>query len=82
MGTINRSDIIFATLTQRGATLATIRIEGMSSKADIIRHLRSMVRNCLGIVTLNLRNSTQGWQHRQSLLWQPRPTEPVQLSLF
>ncbi len=82
MGTIDRSDIIYATLTQRGTTLGTYRIEGMSSKADVIRHLRSMVKNCLGIVTLSLRNSTQGWQHRQSLLWQPRQVVPVQLSLF
>jgi hypothetical protein len=68
MGTINSSDIIFATLTQRGNQVATFRFSGLSSVADIIKHIRDSVRNCMGIVTLQLRNGSQGWTQQRSLL--------------
>ena len=68
MGTINSSDIIFATLTQRGNQVATFRFSGLTSIADIIKQIRTNVRNCIGMVTLQLRNGTQGWSQSRSLL--------------
>lgn len=81
MGTINSSDIIFATLTQQGRQVASFRFSGMTTFTDIIRRVRSAVAGSRGIVTLSLRNSSQGWSHDRRLILAPSTT-PVQMSLF
>lgn len=64
MGTINTNDIIFATVIQHGRQIASFRLSGINSISDIIKSVRGMVARVPGLVTLQLRNGTQGWTHR------------------
>ncbi|MBD5267420.1 MAG: hypothetical protein HDS41_04440 [Bacteroides sp.] len=64
MGTIHASDVIFATLIQHGRQIGSFRLSGISSLSDIIDNVRSKAARVPGIVTLQLRNGTQGWTHR------------------
>lgn len=63
MGTINNSDIIFATIIRNGRQIASLQLSGISSLADIIRHIRAKISSTPGILTLQLRNGSQGWTH-------------------
>ncbi len=83
MATINSSDIIFATVIQRGRTIASVRLSGMRTVNDIIRYLSGVVKNTVGMITLSLRNGTQGWQQERNVMFGSlRRAEAVQLSLF
>lgn len=83
MATINSSDIIFATVIQRGRTIASVRLSGMHTVNDIIRYLSGIVKNTVGMITLSLRNGTQGWQQERNVMFGSlRRAEGVQLSLF
>lgn len=64
MGTIHASDVIFATLIQHGRQIGSFRLSGISSLSEIIDNVRSNAARVPGIVTLQLRNGTQGWTHR------------------
>lgn len=68
MGTINSSDIIFATVKQRGITLASIKLSGITSFAEILRHLRRSLSGIMGMTTIDLRNGSQGWQQRRTVM--------------
>ena len=85
MATIELKDEIFATLTQRGNVVASIKITGMTSYSDVLRYLRYVVSSCKGMVTLKMRNLTRGWMQVRRLMMvesTPSPVEAVQLSLF
>ena len=68
MATINFSDVIYATIMQRGCVVASVKLSGMTSFAAVLKSLKGAVKGSLGMVTLNLRNSSQGWSSRQALL--------------
>lgn len=80
MKTINSSDVIFATVTQRGATLYDARLSGLSSMAEVMKFLHKVLAGAVGMLTLTLRNGTQGWSRRTS--FKLAMAEGVQLSLF
>ncbi len=85
MATIDLHDEVFATLTQRGKVVATMKLSGVTSIAMILQHLRQLASKCVGLVTLNVRNSSQGWLHSRSIMLAPQQShnhEAVQLSLF
>lgn len=82
MATINASDIIFATVTQCGKTIASVRLSGMNTFNDIVKYLSTLLKNTAGLLTLSLRNGTQGWQQQRSIMFATKPAAPVQLSLF
>lgn len=65
---VNSTDLFFATIIQNGRTLARISMSGMTSLADIFRYISRTIDNARGLVTLQLRNYTQGWNQRRSLL--------------
>ncbi len=81
MATIHSTDIVYATVSQRGKTLTSITLSGMTSIAQIITHIRSIVKDSIGIFTLSLRNSTQGWLQERNIILKPRPAA-TQLTLF
>lgn len=81
MATILSTDVMFATVKQRGNTLATLRLSGMSSLADIINYIKTIVKGRMGLLTLSLRNSTQGWAQERNIILEPRRV-PTQLTLF
>ncbi len=64
MNQINRNDVIFARVTQRGATIYDGRMSGLSSMSDVMAHLRNALGGAVGLMTLNLRNGSQGWAHQ------------------
>ena len=65
MATIESSDIIFATVRQRGQVLTTLRISGITSLSEIVTSLRGVAR---GITTIDLRNGSQGWSRRHTVM--------------
>lgn len=81
MATILSTDVMFATVKQRGNILATLRLSGMSSLADIINYIKTIVKGRMGLLTLSLRNSTQGWAQERNIILEPRRVS-TQLSLF
>ncbi len=80
MGAINKSDIIFATLLQRGKQIVSIRLSGMTSWDEIINFIRKAVFDCVGLTTLRLRNGSQGWTQQRSIIM--KSPEAVQLLMF
>lgn len=82
MATFNASDIIFATLTQGGRTIASVRLSGMRTFSDIVRYLRTVYRDAMGLLTLSLRNPSQGWHTERNIMFGAPAARPVQLSLF
>ena len=81
MATIFTTDILYATVIQRGTTIATLTLSGVSSLAEIISRIKSVVKDSIGMLTLNLRNSTQGWRQQRNIILKPCP-HAVQLTLF
>ena len=61
---ISSTDTIFATICQRGRLLYSTAGTGFSSMTDLVNHLRGTVS---GMVTLTVRNSSQGWSRTSSL---------------
>lgn len=68
MGTVSSNDVIFATLSMGGRMIANLRLCGVSSLADIYGHVKDAMQGRHGLVTVRLRNSSQGWQHERALL--------------
>jgi hypothetical protein len=66
MATILSSDEIFATVSQRGRVMSSLRLSGITSLADILRAIGNEIR---GLATIELRNSTQGWQRRHTIMF-------------
>lgn len=86
MKTIKSTDIVFATVISRGRTVARVTLSGMTSVNDVMLNLSQRLAGLKGLMTLQLRNFTQGWSSRSALnlstvavLPQSRP---VQLTLF
>ena len=67
MTTIHATDILHATLTQYGKTLTNVCLCGLTSLADVVRHLRQTVPGISGISRLDIRNATQGWSTRTGI---------------
>lgn len=65
MTTILSSDVIFATVSQRGKVMTTLRLSGITSVGDVVSSIGRMFR---GITTIDLRNGTQGWQRRHTVM--------------
>lgn len=68
MKKINPTDTLLATVVCRGMTLCSSRLTGLSSVADVYRALQSIARRGAGIVTLVLRNLTQGWSAKECII--------------
>jgi hypothetical protein len=84
MNAIIASDKIFATVTNCGRPIFNTSFEGMTSLQDVVKAVSRSLRGLAqGMVTLIIRNGSQGWSSRQSLRLMPAATaEAVQLTLF
>lgn len=80
MGTIHTSDIIYATITQHGRQIGSFRLSGLESFSEIVRAVRRLSAGVTGMVTVILRNGSQGWRHTRSIMIHPASAQPVQLS--
>ncbi|MEF2642699.1 MAG: hypothetical protein U0M50_01400 [Paramuribaculum sp.] len=65
MATILSSDVIFATVRQRGQVMTTLRLSGITSFGDVVASVGRLFK---GITTIDLRNGTQGWNLRHTVM--------------
>lgn len=63
----NENDNLCCRLLTIGRELLELRLTGIKSLADIYRIVRSRLEGVRGIITLNVRNVTQGWTGHYSL---------------
>ena len=68
MATINRTDRLFITILHGGNNLYTTEIRGLSTMNEIYREVKNQTKIETGIVTLHLRNSTQGWTQQHNIV--------------
>ena len=75
MTAINRTDTLYVTALSSGVTLLSTSLRGAESMGDVLRHVKSQAEMTKGVVTLRIRNSTQGWvqQHNVVLNTQAKP---------
>lgn len=67
MEKISINDIIFATAKIQGRVMASLRLSGIMSMADIIREIKKEIGSASGLLTISLRNMTQGWSRQKSV---------------
>lgn len=85
MEKISINDIIFATATIRGTIAASLKLSGLKSMADVIAAIKKEIGIAGDLLTITLRNMTQGWSKSRSLYLSPVPVRPApgtQLTLF
>lgn len=68
---INYTDILYVTAICGGMTLISTTMSGISSLGDVFRHLRSQAVAAKGVITLQIRNGTQGWSQRHTVVFKP-----------
>lgn len=74
MATINRTDLLQVTARSCGTVLMTLTISGASTLTDVFRQVRETAPIDTGMVTVHLRNRTQGWTQQHNLVFrQSRP---------
>lgn len=83
MEKITFNDIIFATATIRGK-VKNFRFSGLMSIADVIKAIKQEIGAVSGLLTISLRNMTQGWSREKSIYLSAIPVkvDGVQLTLF
>lgn len=70
---VSRSDIIFVNVTAVGRQVMTATMSGSASVDELIDNLRGQLAGHEGLLTINLRNRTQGTITKRVLRLQ-RPT--------
>ena len=65
MEKISINDIIFATAKIQGRVAASLRLSGIASMADVIKEIKREIGSANGLLTISLRNMTQGWSGRK-----------------
>ena len=73
MATISSGDIIFATIIRGGRALLSTRISGIDSFTSLLKHVRDSLslshEHLPGhLMTINVRNQTQGWSSSRNLI--------------
>ncbi|MDE6393751.1 MAG: hypothetical protein K2K77_00280 [Duncaniella sp.] len=71
MTSIHRTDLIQVTAQSCGAVLLSLTMSGVSTLSDVFRHVRESAPRDAGIVTVRLRNRTQGWTQQHNLVFRP-----------
>lgn len=79
MTAINRTDVLYVTALSSGVTLLSTSLRGAASIGDVFRHVKTQADSAKGVVTLRIRNSTQGWvQHHNIVLKSSSAASPRQ----
>lgn len=68
MKTISCTDIIFARVSMCGRMVASLCLSGISSLNELYQQIRRELGSRLGLVTVQLRNGSQGWTDRRHVL--------------
>lgn len=85
MEKISINDIIFATATVRGTIAASLKLSGLKSMADVITAIKKEIGIAGGLMTITLRNMSQGWSKSKAIYLynaQSHSTAGTQLTLF
>ncbi len=70
MAKISITDKLFVTVLDRGNRLLQLSISGVTSLKELMQHLHEMLHQYDGkLLTLQLRNSTQGWSRENQMLF-------------
>lgn len=65
---ITTTDTIFVTIMQLGRIVGNIRLSGISSASHLKSALAEIAARFSGMVSVLLRNSSQGWSYRYNLM--------------
>ena len=65
---INYTDTLYLTVMTGRKTLATLCVSGVSSLNEVYRHVLETAQGHKGVMTLYLRNSTQGWVQQHTMV--------------
>lgn len=68
MTAINHTDLLFVTALSGGVTLLSTSMRGVSSIGDVFRYIRSLTVAARGVITLHIRNSSQGWAQQHNIV--------------
>lgn len=69
MAKIDYTDILFVSVSQQGRSLAQMTISGIRSVKELMQRLRQTLHQYSGLLTVQLRNSTQGWSRENQILF-------------
>lgn len=69
MKQISKTDRLFLTVMFNGRSLLNVSVSGFTSMKEIIKYLHQTLSDYAGkLLTLQLRNSTQGWNRTDAML--------------
>lgn len=73
---INCTDRLYLTVMIGRKALATLSVSGVSSLNEVYRHVLGTAQGHKGVMTLYLRNSTQGWVQQHTMVINNNPSAP------
>lgn len=76
MTSINRTDLLQVTAQSCGIVLLSLTMSGASTLTDVFRQVRESAQCDGGIVTVKLRNRTQGWTQQHNLVFRQSHPAP------
>lgn len=81
MKSISSSDIVCATASYHGRTIATFTSTGFNSMSEVLSAVRNSVGSIVGLIDYSLLNHSKGWRQCRSMFIAP-PAPGIQLTLF
>lgn len=69
MASIHCTDLLQVTAQSYGNVLLSLTMSGVTTLGDVFRQVRSSAPDDVGIVTVRLRNRTQGWTQQHNLVF-------------
>ena len=69
---ISPSDRVFVSVVQHGRTLFDRLMAGAGSVAEIMDMVQGALKDTVGLVTVNIRNASQGWSRRRTVRFNSR----------
>ena len=76
---INSTDRLYLTVMTRRKTVASFSISGVNSMNEIFRYVLNNTHGQKGIVTLYLRNGSQGWVQQHTMVINRQPSLPKEV---
>ena len=81
---IDVNDVVYATIIYRGVVVSMLKLTGMNSVSMILQTVKTEAKQCIGMVTLKLRNYSKGWTQNRQIIMESTlgQSTSIQLSLF
>lgn len=74
MTSIQRTDLLQVTARKCGTVLLSLTMSGASTLNDVFRQVRESTPSDAGMVTISLRNRTQGWTQQHNIVFRQSST--------